>query len=261
MMRLISRLVTTFRMPILYHGLLTLGIVALLADSALGQTIPKITIGVEEANQTNDVAVTLQIVFMLTILTLAPSILVMMTCFTRIVVVFSFLRQALSTQSLPPNQILIGLSLFLSFFVMMPVWGNVNDNALQPYLNGEIAAETAFERGMTPIRTFMFYHTREKDLELFVRLSDSPKPEAREDIPTRALIPAFIVSELRMAFQMGFILYIPFLIIDLVVASVLMSMGMMMLPPITISLPFKILLFVLVDGWYLVVESLITGFQ
>jgi flagellar biosynthetic protein FliP len=245
------------------YRMLLLAVLLLLSavDPAGAQPLPKITVGVEQANQVQDVAVTLQIVLLLTVLTLAPSILIMMTCFTRIVVVFSFLRQAMSVQQLPPNQILIGLSLFLTLFVMMPVWNEVNDQALQPYLNGDLPSSAAYERGMAPVRRFMFQHTREKDLELFVRLSNQEKPRTPDDVPTRALIPAFIISELRMAFQMGFILYIPFLIVDLVVASVLMSMGMMMLPPISISLPFKILLFVLVDGWYLVVESLVSGYK
>jgi flagellar biosynthetic protein FliP len=242
-------------------GLLVFVLLAAFADAALAQSFPKISIGVEQANQTGDISLTLQIVLMLTVLTLAPSILIMMTCFTRMIVVLSFLRQAMSAQQIPPNPILIGLSLFLTLFVMMPVWNQVNDTALQPYLKGDLSSTLAYERGIEPIREFMFKNTREKDLELFVHLSEQKKPSSPADIPTRALIPAFVISELRMAFQMGFILYIPFLIIDLVVASVLMSMGMMMLPPITISLPFKILLFVLVDGWHLIVESLVTGFK
>ena len=228
---------------------------------AFGQVLPKVTIGVDRAEDPGDVAVTLQILLLLTILSLAPAIMIMMTSFTRIVIVLSFLRRALGTQQSPPTQLLIGLSLFLTFFVMAPVWSRINDQALQPYLKHELSQDAAFKEGIQPLREFMFRQTREKDLALFVHLADLGKPQNREDIPTHVLIPAFIVSEFRIAFQIGFVLYVPFLMIDMIVASVLMSMGMLMLPPIMISMPFKILLFVLVDGWYLIVDSLVSGFH
>lgn len=225
------------------------------------QGLPKITIGVEEADEPEEVALTLQILALMTVLSLAPSILIMMTSFTRIIVVFHFLRQALGTQQMPPNQLLLGLAIFITIFVMTPVWTKVNDNALQPYLAKEMNYKDAIEKGMEPIRNFMFAQTREKDLSLFLKISNSTKPTNKDEISNKVLIPSFIISELRKAFQIGFILYIPLLVLDLVVASVLMSMGMMMLPPVMISLPFKILLFVLVDGWNLLIGSLITGIK
>ena len=212
------------------------------------------------SNATEDVSVTIQLVLLLTVLSLAPAILVLMTCFTRIVVVLSFVRSALATQSMPPNQVLIGLALFLTFFVMSPVLSEINSEALQPYLNEEIGQEEALNAAEMPIKEFMAGHTREKDLALFYKYAELEKPESVEDIRLTALVPAFAISELKTAFQIGFIIFIPFLIIDMVVASTLMAMGMMMLPPVMISLPFKILLFVLVDGWYLVVESLLLSF-
>ncbi len=202
----------------------------------------------------------LKIVLLLTVLTLAPAILVMMTSFTRIVIVLSFLRQSLGGQQMPPNQVIVGLSLFLSFFVMAPTWTKIQETALQPYLDEKIDQKTAFVNAEAPMREFMFGQTREKDLELFLGLSKTEKPKTREEVPTHVLIPSFIVSELNTAFQMGFMLYLPFLVIDMVVSSILMAMGMMMLPPMTISLPFKLLLFVLVDGWGLVVGSLVKSF-
>lgn len=223
--------------------------------------IPNINIGVANANNPQDVALSLQILLALTVLTLAPSILVMMTSFTRIIVVLSFLRSALGTQQMPPNQVLVGLALFLTFFTMSPYIDQVNKNALQPYLAGDISQETAMSESIKPIREFMFKQTRENDLALFVNLSDLPRPNSPEDVPTSTLIPAFIISELKTAFQIGFLIYIPFIVIDMVVASTLMSMGMMMVPPVMISLPFKILLFVLVDGWHLLIRSLITSFN
>ncbi|HHT62344.1 MAG: flagellar type III secretion system pore protein FliP [Bacillota bacterium] len=202
----------------------------------------------------------IEILLLVTILSLVPAILVLMTSFTRIVVVLAFVRNALGTQQLPPNQVIIGLALFLTFFVMMPTFTQINTNALQPYLAQEISREEAIRQAEGPLRTFMFKQTREKDLELFVGMSGLERPQTYGDIPTYVLIPAFVISELKTAFQMGFALFIPFMIIDMVVASALMSMGMMMLPPMMISLPFKILLFVLVDGWHMVVESLIVSF-
>lgn len=223
--------------------------------------LPRIGLEVDSSDQPEDVVLTLQILAILTILTLAPAILILMTSFTRIIVVFSFLRNALATQQMPPNQVLIGLALFLTFFTMAPVWTEINQNALQPYLAHEITQEEAYHNALNPLRTFMIEQTREKDLALFVNLSQLPKPEGPEQVPTHVLIPAFAISELKTAFQIGFILYLPFIIIDMVVASTLMSMGMMMLPPMMISLPFKLLLFILVDGWNLVVQSLITSFR
>lgn len=203
----------------------------------------------------------LQILVALTVLSLAPSILIMLTSFTRIIVVLSFLRSALATQQMPPNQVLIGLALFLTFFVMAPTFKEVNDKALGPYLRGEIKEEEAYQKGMEPLRRFMFKQTREKDLALFVELSDIGRPKTYRDIPNYVLIPAFAISELKTAFQIGFILFVPFLVIDMVVSSALMSMGMLMLPPMMISLPFKVMLFVLVDGWNLVVHSLVASFR
>ena len=222
--------------------------------------LPTISVGMGKVAKPGDMAVVLQIFFLMTILSLAPGILIMTTSFTRIVVVLSFLRTAMGTQQAPSNQIVIGLSLFLTFFVMSPVWQQVNSQALQPYKAQTISQDQAIERGVAPIRKFMFSQTREKDLSLFLSLSKLPRPKSADDIPTLTLIPAFIISELRTSFQIGFLIYIPFLVVDMVVASVLMSMGMMMLPPVMISLPFKILLFVLVDGWGLVIGSLVKSF-
>lgn len=222
--------------------------------------IPNVNIGVEAANNPQDVALSLQILFTLTVLSLAPSILIMMTSFTRIIVVLSFLRSALSTQQMPPNQVLIGLALFLTFFTMSPYFEQVNKNGLQPYLAGAISQEAAMDEAMKPMRTFMFKQTRENDLALFVNLSEVPRPNSPDDVPTSTLIPAFIISELKTAFQIGFLIYIPFIVIDMVVASTLMSMGMMMVPPAMISLPFKLLLFILVDGWHLIIRSLVASF-
>ena len=223
--------------------------------------IPNVTIGVENATSPKDVALSLQILLTLTVLTLAPSILIMMTSFTRIIVVLSFLRSALATQQMPPNQVLIGLALFITFFTMSPYLEQVNKDGLQPYLVGTINQETAITAALKPMRTFMFKQTRENDLALFVNLSEGPRPSSPEEVPTMTLIPSFIISELKTAFQIGFLIYIPFIVIDMVVASTLMSMGMMMVPPAMISLPFKLLLFILVDGWHLIISSLITSFH
>jgi len=223
--------------------------------------LPRIEVGVSGAEGPADVAVTLQILALLTVLTLAPAILVMLTSFTRIVVVLSFVRSALALQQTPPNQVIIGLALFLTFFTMAPTWQAVYQEGLQPYLAGELSQEETLARVTAPLRAFMLQHTRERDLELFVELAGIPRPETEADIPTHVLIPAFVISELRTAFQLGFILFIPFLVIDMVVASTLMSMGMLMLPPVMISLPFKVLLFVMVDGWHLITRSLLASFQ
>ncbi|MFP3358483.1 flagellar type III secretion system pore protein FliP [Planococcus sp. SIMBA_143] len=207
-----------------------------------------------------DVSTTLQLLLMLTVLSLAPGILIMMTSFTRIIIVLSFVRTGLGTQSMPPNQVLVGLALFLTFFIMAPVATEMNDTALQPYLDEELNQEEALDAAILPIKEFMAQHTREKDLALFFKYAELEKPDGIEGIPLTSLIPAFALSELKTAFQIGFVIFIPFLIIDMVVASTLMAMGMMMLPPVMISLPFKILLFVLVDGWYLIIESLLVSF-
>lgn len=223
--------------------------------------IPRIGLNLDEAQNPTEVASSIEILFLLTILALAPSILMMMTCFTRIIIVLSFIRKAISTQTTPPNQVLIGLALFLTFFIMAPVGTEINNTAIQPYLAEEISQEVALENAMLPVRSFMFKQTREKDLALFIDISGGERPKQLEDIPSNALIPAFIISEMKTAFQIGFVLFIPFIVIDMVVASTLMSMGMMMLPPVMISLPFKILLFIMVDGWNLIIKSLIEGFR
>jgi flagellar biosynthetic protein FliP len=207
-----------------------------------------------------ELSVVIQIMTLLTVLTLAPAILMMMTSFIRIVIVFSFLRQALGTMQAPPNQVIISLALFLTLFVMTPVWQKINQNALQPYLNHQMSQTDALTQAEGPLRSFMLKQVREKDLALFVEISKMTPPKEPSDIPMQVMIPAFMISELRTAFQIGFLVYLPFLVIDLVVASILMSMGMMMLPPVMVSLPFKLILFVLSDGWYLVVGSLVKSF-
>jgi flagellar biosynthetic protein FliP len=222
--------------------------------------IPSLNIGVGTATKPGDVAVTIQIFLMLTILSLAPGLLIMTTSFTRIVVVLSFLRTAMGTQAAPSNQIILALAMFLTFFIMNPVWQQINREAYQPWKAQQISQDQAMERAVKPMRKFMLSQTREKDLALFVGLSKLPRPKNADDIPTITIIPSFLISELRTAFQIGFLIYIPFIVVDMVVASVLMSMGMMMLPPVMISLPFKVLLFVLVDGWGLVIESLVKSF-
>ncbi|WP_078554656.1 flagellar type III secretion system pore protein FliP [Bacillus alkalicellulosilyticus] len=208
-----------------------------------------------------NVATTIQLLLFLTVLTLAPSFLILMTSFTRIIIVLSFVRTGLATQQMPPNQVLIGLALFLTFFIMAPILAEVNEQALTPFFDGEITQEEAFERAAIPMKEFMAKHTREKDLALFMGYAGLERPETIDDIPLTALVPAFAISEMKTAFQIGFLIFIPFLVIDMIVASVLMSMGMMMLPPVMIALPFKILLFVMVDGWYLIVRSLLLSFQ
>jgi flagellar biosynthesis protein FliP len=223
--------------------------------------IPRVNIGVSPATKPSDVALSLQILLLLTVVTLAPTLLVLLTSFTRIVVVLSFVRTALGTQQVPPTQVLVGLSLLLTFFVMNPVIQDVNKNALQPYLANKISQKVAIDRAAVPLRTFMFKQTREKDIALFYSLSKEPRPAKQADVPTYLLIPAFVISELKTAFQIGFAIYIPFIVIDMVVASVLLSMGMMMIPPVIISLPFKILIFLLVDGWNLTVAALFASFQ
>jgi flagellar biosynthesis protein FliP len=218
-----------------------------------------LTLGGGEDAARLDVAV--EIVLLMTLLSLAPALLIMLTGFTRIIIVFGFLRQAMGTNQMPPNQVMIGLAMFLTFVVMAPVFQDINDNALQPYLAEEITQQEAFNKAQGPIKGFMLNQVREKDVSLFLELTQTEAPETPDDLPLTIVIPSFVLSELKTAFQIGFVLFIPFLIIDMVVASVLMSMGMMMLPPVLISLPFKILLFVLVDGWYLIVKSLVSAFN
>ena len=241
---------------ILLSGLIVGGIIYG-ADAALAAGLT-IDLGDTGAEQTSS---TVQLLLLLTVLSLVPAIMVLMTSFTRIIVVLSFLRNALGTPTLPPNQVIIGLALFLTFFVMQPTWSEINAEALQPYLNQEIAQDEAIDKAEEPMREFMFKQTRQEDLELFVGLAKIDRPQTYSDIPTYVLVPAFVISELKTAFQMGFAIYIPFMIIDMIVASTLMSLGMMMLPPAMISLPFKLMLFVLVDGWHLVVESLLLSFR
>lgn len=219
----------------------------------------KLNLGVEGSQQPQDVDVAIKVLFTITLLTLAPSIILLMTCFTRIVIVLSFVRSALSLQGTPANQIIIGLSLFITYFIMEPVWSKIDANALQPYLARQISSTQALDEAAKPIRAFMLKQARPKDVELFVAIAKLP-PTSPDQLPLKVVIPGFIISELRTAFQMGFLLFVPFILIDLVVATVLMSMGMMMMPPATISLPLKILLFVLVDGWELVVRSLVLSF-
>ncbi len=236
-------------------------ILMMVPDQAMAQGVPKITIQLDKADSPEEMSVALQILILLTVLTLAPAIIIMLTSFIRIVVVFSFLRQAVGTHQMPPNQLLIGMALILTAFVMAPAIETINKTAVQPYMAGEINQTEAFEAGIKPLREFMLRQVREKDLALFVSLSNIPQPETQDDLPIHLIVPGFVISEFRIAFQIGFLLYIPFLVIDMVVASVLMSMGMLMLPPIMVSLPFKILLFVLVDGWYLIVKSIVASFH
>jgi flagellar biosynthetic protein FliP len=232
-----------------------------ISTAAAPQTAaPFISIGMDQAQEPGKMAVVLQIFLLMTVLSLAPAILIMLTSFTRVVIVLSLLRRALGTMQMPPNQVIIGLALFLTFFIMTPVWQQVNQTALQPYLENKIEQQQALQKAAEPLRGFMFKQTREKDLALFVSIAKIERPKDVNDIPISVLIPSFIISEVKTAFQIGLLLYVPFLIIDMVVASVLLSMGMMMLPPIMISLPFKLMLFVLADGWNLLIGSLVRSF-
>ncbi len=225
-----------------------------------GLTLPSVQLGFKSTQTPQDTVSVIKIILMLTVLSLAPAILIMMTSFTRILIVLSFIRQALGTQQMPPNQVIVGLSLFLTLFTMSPYLKDINENAVQPYLGGKLTQEVAFDKALTPLRKFMFNQTRDTDLSLFIKLSNAELPKTRADVSTVVLIPAFIISELKTAFQIGFVIYLPFLVIDMVVASVLMAMGMMMLPPVIVSLPFKIMLFVLIDGWGLLVGSIVKSF-
>ncbi len=239
--------------------LLLSGIIPELAaaqDGTLGQ-LP----GIELTDDSEDFALPIQLLLLLTVLSLAPAIIILMTSFTRLVVIFAILRTALGTQQSPPTQVIIGLSLFLTLFIMYPVFSTVHEDALLPYMEGDIAQEEALELATSPMKGFMLQQTREKDLMLFMDLADIESFENAEEVPLYVLVPAFVISELRIAFQIGFMLFLPFVIVDLIVASVLMSMGMMMLPPVMISLPIKLLLFVLTDGWYLIVQSVVEGYM
>ena len=228
---------------------------------AAAPSFPNLTLSIGGGSGGGDrVSVAMQLLFLLTVLSLAPAILLMLTSFTRIVVVLSLLRHAIGTQQMPPNQIIIGLALFLSIFIMTPVWQTINRDALTPYYEEQISGEEALNLAAAPIKAFMLKQTREKDLALFVKIAKEKRPEKAEDIPLSVVIPAFVISELKTAFQIGFLLYMPFFIIDIVISSILLSMGMMMLPPVMMSLPFKLLLFVLVDGWNLIVGSLVQSF-
>jgi flagellar biosynthetic protein FliP len=222
--------------------------------------IPSLELNITTATEPEEVAVVLEIIALLTVISLAPAILILMTPFTRLIVVFHFLRQAIGTQSSPPNQVIVGLALFMTFFIIKPVALEVYNTSLNPYLERKISYETAFEEAQKPVRKFLLLNTRESDIALFVKEADMKKPETRDDVSLLVLIPAYVISELKTGFIIGFVLYIPFLVIDMVVASVLLAMGMMMLPPVMISLPFKLMLFVLVDGWHLICDSLIKSF-
>lgn len=236
------------------------GIFLSILPSYSALTFPNINIGMGTANTPQDFTNGLQILIWLTILTLAPSILIMTTSFIRLVVVLSLTRQALGAGNLPPNQVITSLALILTFFIMAPTFNEINEKALQPYMNNQITQQVALDRGIEPVRKFMFKQTHEKELALFVRMAKIDKPKNKEDVPTYVLLPSFILSELKTAFTIGFVVYLPFLVIDIVVSSVLVSMGMMFLPPTMIALPFKLIMFVMVDGWYLVVKSLVESF-
>jgi len=249
----------TKKINFLLFLLVTIFFLGCMASSSEAVSLPSIQLGVDDVEDPEKISSALQVLFLLTILTLAPSILIMTTSFARIIIVLSFLRQAMGTQQTPPTQILVGLGLFLTLFVMGPTWTEINNKALQPYLNEEISQTDALKIAGEPLKTFMLRQTREKDLSLFIDISGK-EPTNNQELDMSSIIPAFIISELKTAFQIGFLIYIPFLILDMVVASILLSMGMMMLPPVLISLPFKLMLFVMVDGWYLTVGSLMRSF-
>jgi len=243
--------------------LLSLGILLLpvLAYAATEPTTPTLSLSLAAGKtEPEKVSLLLEILFMLTVLSLAPAIALTVTSFTRIIIVFSFLRQAMGTHSMPPNQILLSLAIFMTFVIMFPVGKQINDNALQPYLNEEIGFKEAISKAESPLRVHLFKHTREKDLSIFYTITKMERPKSKEDVPTALLIAAYVISELKTGFTIGFLIYIPFLILDMVVASILLAMGMMMLPPVMISLPFKLLLFVMVDGWNLLTGSLVNSF-
>lgn len=224
-------------------------------------TLPKVGISIGSSSNPGDISSTLQILLLITVLSLAPSLLIMTTSYLRIIIVFHFLKTALGTPQMPPSQLVAGIALFITFFIMAPTWGTVNDQALKPLMDGKITAVQAYDKGIEPIRDFMFRNVRNDDLELFIGLANLQRPNDQKDLPTYVVIPAFAISELRAGFIIGFFMFVPFIMIDMIIASILMSMGMMMLPPTLISLPFKILLFVLVDGWHLIVGSIVRSFS
>lgn len=244
---------------VLFYSFIFLFIGALSAKAQV--SVPNINISVGEANTPEELSKGLQILIWLTVLTLAPSIFILTTSFTRIVIVLSIARRAIGVGQLPPHQVIVGLALMLTFFVMAPTINEINEKAFQPYMNNEITQKIALKRGLEPLRNFMLRQTEESDLALFVKMAELEKPSSIDDIPTYVLMPAFVISELKTAFKMGFMIFIPFLVIDITISSILVSMGMLFLPPIMISLPFKIVLFVLVDGWHLIAESLVKGFS
>ena len=253
------------RIPKFWMALMVLGLIVLClphaawAQSAL--SLPSLDIKLGQSSNPQDLSKGLQILILLTVLTLAPALLVMSTAFTRIVIVLSLVRHAIGSPTLPPNQVIVGLSLILTFFVMAPTFTEINNHALQPYLHSQVPQDQALGRMMEPLRGFMFRQVDKKDVALFVRLAKIERPRTTKDVPTYVLLPAFVISEVKTAFQLGFVVFLPFLVIDLVVSSILVSMGMMFLPPVSISMPFKIVLFVLVDGWRLITEALILGFH
>lgn len=246
---------------ILHKLLLVIGALLLFAPMAhCAMAFPNINIGMKTANTPQDFSQGLQIMIWLTILTLAPSIFIMTTAFIRIVIVLGITRQAIGMATLPPSQVITGLALILTFFIMTPTLNKINDTALQPYMKNQITQQAALEKGVAPVRDFMFKQTDEANLALFVKMSKIKRPKNKDDVPTYVLIPSFILSELNTAFKIGFVIFLPFLVIDIVVSSILVAMGMLFLPPTTIALPFKLILFVMVDGWTLIVKSLIEGF-
>ncbi len=253
------------KITVLLFLILLIGASVASAQQAGGQSgtiaLPKIGINFGTSSNPGDVSVTLQLLLLLTVLSLAPSIMIMTTAYLRIIIVFHFLKTALGTPQMPPSQLVAGIALFLTFFIMAPTWSKVNDQALKPLMNGQITAEQAYDKGIQPVREFMFRNVRNEDLELFIGLANLNRPNDRNDLPTYVVIPAFVLSELRAGFIIGFFLFIPFLMIDMIVSSILMSMGMMMLPPTLVSIPFKILLFILIDGWHLIVGSVVRSFS
>ncbi|MCL6477604.1 MAG: flagellar type III secretion system pore protein FliP [Peptococcaceae bacterium] len=240
--------------------ILLLAVLLIVPAAAYAEPLPGIDLRINAAGSPGEVVDSVKLLVLLSLIALAPAFLLMVTSFTRIIVVLSLLRGAIGVTMTPPNQVLIGLALFLTIFIMAPVYSQINENAVKPYLENRITQRQAMDEGYKPLREFMLKQTREKDLALFITISRSERPRSAEDVPLSVLAPAFVISELKTAFQIGFLLYVPFLVIDIVVASTLMSMGMFMLPPVMISLPFKLLLFVMVDGWYLVVKSLVESF-
>ena len=238
-----------------------IGFLLFSANSFAAMTIPKIDMSIGQTNSPNDLVTSLQVLIILTVLTLAPSIIIMTTSFVRIIVVFHFIRQAIGLQSMPPNQIIVGLSLILTFFIMKPTFTKITETGINPYLNRQINQEQFFKNLGDPLKEFMIKQTQEKDLELFIKISKTPVPKSRTETSFWIVLPSFVLSELTRGFEMGILIYIPFIIIDMIVATVLMSLGMMMLPPVMISMPFKLLLFVMVDGWSLIIESLVKSFN